>query len=312
MRIRLGYACMCRTLNNITTSTNYTLTSFNKEHDYDKLNKIILSNLEALEKIIDYNIKNNIHFYRLSSKIFPLSTIKNINIEYERYKDTCQRIGKKICKNNMRVDLHPDQFCVINSTNPNVVSNSFEIIKYHHKLLDILGLTNKTIILHIGSSAGGKKASITRFINNFNKLNSELKESIIIENDDKVFDIGDCINISQKTNLKIVLDYHHHLCNNNDTNIDHYLPTILSTWKNVTPKMHFSSPKNNTKKDKRTHNEYINSDDFIDFIERIKKYNCDIDIMLEAKGKDEALFRLVRELKYKTNYKFIDETSFII
>ena len=32
--------------------------------------------------------------------------------------------------------------------------------------------------------------------------------------------------------------------------------------------------------------------------------------MLEAKGKDEALFRLVRQLKYKTNYHFIDETSF--
>ena len=34
--------------------------------------------------------------------------------------------------------------------------------------------------------------------------------------------------------------------------------------------------------------------------------------MIEAKKKDEALFRLVRELKYKTNYKFIDETTFFI
>ena len=32
--------------------------------------------------------------------------------------------------------------------------------------------------------------------------------------------------------------------------------------------------------------------------------------MIEAKGKDEALFRLVRNLKYKTNYKFIDDTTF--
>ena len=44
----------------------------------------------------------------------------------------------------------------------------------------------------------------------------------------------------------------------------------------------------------------------------MKKYNTDIDIMLEAKGKDEALFRLVRQLKYKTNYKFIDDTTFIV
>lgn len=34
--------------------------------------------------------------------------------------------------------------------------------------------------------------------------------------------------------------------------------------------------------------------------------------MIEAKKKDEALFRLVRELKYKTDYNFIDETTFIV
>ena len=34
--------------------------------------------------------------------------------------------------------------------------------------------------------------------------------------------------------------------------------------------------------------------------------------MIEAKMKDEALFRLVRELKYKTDYKFIDDTTFIV
>ena len=54
------------------------------------------------------------------------------------------------------------------------------------------------------------------------------------------------------------------------------------------------------------------SDDFIKFINMLKIYNKDVDIMLEAKAKDDALSRLVRELKYKTNYEFINETSFII
>ena len=31
--------------------------------------------------------------------------------------------------------------------------------------------------------------------------------------------------------------------------------------------------------------------------------------MIEAKAKDEAVFKLIREIKYKTNYKFIDETT---
>ena len=83
---------------------------------------------------------------------------------------------------------------------------------------------------------------------------------------------------------------------------------ILDSWKERTPKMHFSSPKN--KKDYRSHSEYINVDDFISFIQLLKKYNKDVDIMIEAKLEDDALFKLVRELKYKTDYKFVDDTSF--
>ena len=49
-----------------------------------------------------------------------------------------------------------------------------------------------------------------------------------------------------------------------------------------------------------------------DFISKIKDLPFDVDIMIEAKKKDEALFRLIRELKYKTNYHFIDETTFIV
>ena len=74
--------------------------------------------------------------------------------------------------------------------------------------------------------------------------------------------------------------------------------------------MHFSSPKN--KKEFRSHSNYINSNDFIKFINIIKKYNTSIDIMLECKAKDEAMFKLIRQLKYKTNYHFINETTFKI
>ena len=106
------------------------------------------------------------------------------------------------------------------------------------------------------------------------------------------------------------MDYHHFKCNNTGINIEKYLDKIIDSWKDKIPKMHFSSPK--SKREFRNHNEYINVDDFIEFINILSKYNKDIDIMLEAKAKDEALFRLVRELKYKSDYKFIDETSFLI
>ena len=47
-------------------------------------------------------------------------------------------------------------------------------------------------------------------------------------------------------------------------------------------------------------------------LKKIKFCGIDFDVMIEAKQKEEALFRLVRELRYKTNYEFIDATTFIV
>lgn len=309
MKIRLGYACLSKTID-ITTSSTITYTNYLKcDNKEEKLDSIIKSNLEDLEKIIDYNYKNNIHFYRLSSKIIPLATHTNVDFEYiSKYKNYYDRIANKIKKYNIRVDFHPDQFTVLNSTKKDVLENTFKILEYHYNLLDSLKIKNKVLILHIGSNTFGKKNSINRFVNNFNKLPEKIKKSIAVENDDKTFTIEDCVQIYDRIKTPIILDYHHYICNPSDIDYD----KIFESWKGQTPKIHFSSPKNKTKKDFRSHHDYINSDDFISFIDKIKNYNIDIDIMIEAKAKDEALFKLVRELKYKTNYEFIDETSFIV
>ncbi len=311
MVIRLGYACISNTLEGITTSTNYTYTAYSKEKNNAKLDQIIKSNLTALEQIIDYNIANNIHFYRLSSRIIPLATKKEVVFDYlTKYDNYYDKIASKIKKSQMRIDFHPDQFCVLNSTNQEVVLNSIEILKYHYNLLKKLKVAKKILVLHIGSNTFGKKNSLSRFINNYQKLPTYIKKAIAVENDDKVFNIDDCLYLNQKLGIPVILDYHHYVCNSGDINLDDKLEKIFNTWQDINPKIHFSSPKNLTKKEMRSHSDYIDCNKFIEFIEKIKKYKIDIDIMIEAKKKDEALFRLVRELKYKTNYHFIDDTSF--
>lgn len=311
MKIRLGYACISKTLSNVTTSSTVTYTTFQKDKDYKKIDTAIKSNLNALKEILTYNIKNNIHFFRLSSKLIPLATKSDVIFDYiDPYKDYYHSIAKIIKDNKLRIDFHPDEFCVLNSTKSEVVKNSIAILEYHYNLLKALEIKNKILVLHIGGNTFGKKNSISRFINNFNTLSKDIQESIAIENDDKIFNIRDCVYISKNINVPVILDYHHHICNHDELNINDYLKDILSSWHNATPKMHFSSPKNKTKKDFRSHNDYINVDAFINFIDILKPFNHDVDIMIEAKAKDEALFRLVRELKYKTNYTFIDDTSF--
>lgn len=313
MKIRLGYACISKTLDYITTSSSYTYTHFQQEKDYDKLKRIIRSNLEDLEKIIDYNIANNIHFFRLSSKLIPLATHDEVELDYiTPYQEEYKRVGEKIRESHMRVDFHPDQFCILNSVKEGVIRNSKKILKYHYQLLEAFQIEPKRMVLHVGGNTFGKEKSLTRFVHQFKTLPKEIQESIVIENDDKVFNIMDCLTLSKRVGVPVVLDYHHYCCNPGGVDLSDYLKDIFETWKGETPKMHFSSPKNHSKKDFRSHHDYIDAEEFIKFIELLKKENRDVDIMLEAKAKDEALFRLIRELRYKTNYRFLDETTIVI
>jgi len=318
MKIRLGYVALSKALDNITTSSTITYTNYQKLDDSlrnDKLDNIIKSNFIDLEKIINYNIKNNIHFYRLTSKLIPLATLSEVEYEYiNEYKKEYESIGKIINNSKMRIDTHPDQFCVLNSVDKKIVDNSISILNYHKNILSAFKIKNSKILIHVGSSSFGKDKSIIRFINNFNKLDAKIQNMLLLENDDKVYNIVDTLNLCKRINVPMVLDYHHYMCNNNGEKITSYIKEIFDTWnkEELVPKIHFSSPKNKTKKDIRSHHDYINSDDFINFIEQIKFVDRDFDVMIEAKMKDDALFRLVRELKYKTNYKFIDETTFVI
>ena len=314
MKVRLGYACLSKAMNNITTSSTITYTNYiNKNYTVNKLLDVTKSNLDALKELLIYNVKNNIHFYRLTSKLVPLATHNKVSFDYIKpLADKYKEIGNIINENDMRVDTHPDQYAVLNSMDKKIIKNTFKILEYHYKVLKALKINNPIIILHVGSSACGKKASITRFINNFNKLPEHIQKCITVENDDKIYNIKDVLNLCTKLNIPMVLDYHHYICNNDEEKIEDYIKEIMNTWKNINPKFHFSSPKSNLKKELRSHHDYINSDDFIKFINILKPYNKDVDIMLEAKAKDDAISRLVRELKYKTNYNFLDETTFII
>lgn len=313
MIVRLGYVELSKALDDVTTSSTITYTNYiNKNYNTSKLLEITKNNLDSLYKIIKYNVKNNFHFYRLTSKLVPLATHDKVNFDYiTPFLDKYKKIGKLINDNNIRVDTHPDQYAVLNSMDSKIVKNTVEILEYHYKIMDALGIKDKIIILHVGSSACGKKASITRFINNFNKLPDHIKKCITVENDDKVYNIKDVLELCHKINVPMVLDYHHFICNNEKEDINDYLKEIINTWDGKLPKMHFSSPKSKLKKEFRSHSDYINKECFIEFINILKKQDKDIDIMLEAKAKDDAISRLVRCLKYETNYKFVNETTFI-
>ena len=301
MRVRLGYVAISKALGKkVTSSSTVTFTNYNKitlpNKKLEKLKSVAASNLRDLETIIRYNIENNIHFYRITSALIPLVTHPEVGYwgHREFLKKDFEYVGKLINDSKMRVDTHPDEFNVINSINPKVVENTkINLVRQAEWFEDFKYDLGKMVI-HVGGATNGKEAGLERFITNFDNFPTEVKSKIIIENDDKTYTAQETLNLCNELSLPMVLDIHHHNCNNNGENIYELIPQIFLTWKNekLPPKLHFSSPREGEKD--RKHSDFINAKDFVIFLENIKHFNTDIDIMLECKEKDLALFKTCR------------------
>ena len=169
MKIRLGYVAIALSLN-MTASKTLTYTHFqklNNEKAKQKLDQIIRENFKALKEILHYNYQNGIHFYRMSQKLVPLATHQKVDFDYiTPYKKEWAEIGALIKKYDMRVDMHPDQFCVLNSPKKIVYENTLAILNYCYQIFTAMKIKGK-MVLHVGGAYEDKDKSLKRFIANF-------------------------------------------------------------------------------------------------------------------------------------------------
>ena len=158
MIIRLGYVAIALNLGKVTSSSTLTYTRYlklNKEDRLKKLKEVTYSNIEALEKILRYNIDNSIHFYRMTSNFIPLATHPDVMWDYLKYfKKDLEYIGKLIKDNNLRVDAHPDQFNVINSDRESVVENTLRTLNMQVDLFEAMNYEQGKLVIHIGGAEG--------------------------------------------------------------------------------------------------------------------------------------------------------------
>ncbi|MHB8130729.1 MAG: UV DNA damage repair endonuclease UvsE, partial [Mobilitalea sp.] len=186
----IGYACLTIGVRN--TGLSHCIL---KNTTDENIRSITSANLSALEAIIDYNIKNNIRLFRISSDIIPFGSHPINQIEWwEEYRDTLQQLGCKINKAGMRVSMHPGQYTVLNSTDPKVVQKAIEELEFHDRFLTSLGMDQKSkLVLHIGGVYGDKVKAMKAFADNYNLLSTAIKLRLIIENDDRNYNIQEVL-----------------------------------------------------------------------------------------------------------------------
>lgn len=256
---------------------------------------LISYNLSSLENVIDYNIKNDIRLFRISSDLIPFASTSINNIQWwDVFRNQFLRITKKIQTSGMRVSMHPGQYTVLNSPNIEVVKRAIDDLNYHTLVLDSLNVgAEHKIVLHIGGIYNDKKQAIKRFIANYHYLNDSVKRRLVLENDDKSYNVNDVLEIGTNLNAPVIFDNLHNEINSSDKQKSDYywINKCKKTWhqNDGNQKIHYSQQ--NPLKRPGSHSSSIRIDEFMCFYDKLERN--DIDIMLEVKDKNLSAVKCI-------------------
>lgn len=290
----------------------------NKQRADERLFELVAHNLSATYELVKYvsTLPQNQRMVRLGSDLLPAYTES-----YWRsfYNDTkiqsiigreLEKVGELARRENVRLSMHPGQFTVLASDNPDIVDNSIEEFEYHADLARYMGYGKSfqdfKINVHISGRLGpdGIRSA-------YRRLSPEARNTITIENEENKWGLEDCLELADI--LPIVLDIHHHFVNSGtyiQTTDDRY-KRVVDSWRGIRPVMHYSQSREDYlinhdpdvlpdmerllqqgyKKGKlRAHSDYMWNNACNRWAYQFTEY---ADIMIEAKCKNLASSQLV-------------------
>jgi len=271
-----------------------------KEQGIDTLKEKIIQNLKDTLTMIEWNEQNGIRVLRLSSELFPHKSNPKVEpYTYDFALDLLKQIGDKARKYGHRLTFHPGQYNVVGTPSKTGFLQTISDLKYHADVLDLMNMgQDSVIVVHGGGLYGDKTETINRWCEQFYKLPKNVQERLVIENCEKCFSVIDCLKISNRINIPVVFDTHHFECYKNlhpdeyFEEPEHYIQSIIETWtrREIKPKFHVSEQ---GKGKVGHHSDFINI--IPNYLLEIPKiYNINIDIMIEAKMKEQAIFKLYK------------------
>ncbi len=269
------------------------------------------TSLEYVRQILAYCGEQGIRMYRLSSNIAPYFTDPKrpqFGNQLAEAREDLARTGALARELDIRLSSHPGQYTVLNSPTPAIRAAAVRELQYHADVLDMMALPpTAKMILHIGGVYGDKPTALARFIEHYRELPDSIRARLVIENDDRLYSVGDALVVHEATGVPVVFDNLHHALNGTPGLDEHSaLATCLATWPAaVTPKTHYSDATTELTEVKvkgkparlqaarpGAHADYIDPVAFAAYVQAAADLR-DFDVMFEAKAKDQAVLRIM-------------------
>lgn len=312
---RLGYACINLSIQEDETIPKKSRSCVNRsciaktfrEKGPEHAIGLARQNLQNVLKVLEWNEKEGIRLYRMSSDMFPHLTNpefiqgnRNDDFSYslDHFERELKAIGEFARRHQHRLTFHPGQFNQIGAWRPEVFTKTIRDLQAHAEILDRLNCDqNSVMVIHGGGTYGNKNETIERWVHQFHQLPNQVQNRIVIENCERGYNYRDMLNLSKQIGRPVVFDTHHHDCYSRSVeplpDPSSFLPEIVDTWSRLglRPKFHISEQAPN----KRTgaHSDYVEI--IPQYLLDLLDQGTDLDLMIEAKAKDKAVLHLTNK-----------------
>lgn len=218
-----------------------------KQDAEQRLLELVEHNMASALRMVEWvgNLPAHKHMVRLGSHQIPMATEPTWRYLWQDadhrawLEQGFARVGAAARRLDVRLDMHPGQFCVLASDKPDVVERSIDEFEYHCDLIRWMGYGQQwqdfCCNVHISGRQGAQG-----IIDVLPKLSPEARNTITIENDEFGWGLDESLKL--RDHVALVLDIHHHWIREGEyiQPADPRFQQVIDSWRGVRPLIHYS------------------------------------------------------------------------
>jgi len=227
----------------------------------ERLWDIMVHNIQSYYNLIEYvgSLPHELRMVRLGSDVLPVYTEPTWSYYWKlpSVVQYCEkhfaRVGTLARSLDVRLSMHPGQFTVLASDNPDIVERSIEEFEYHVDVIRWMGYGKNWQDFKCNVHISGRQGP-AGIISALQRLSPEARNCITIENDENKWGIDASLELQK--HVALVLDIHHHWCREGEyiSPTDDRFLRVIDSWRGVRPAIHYSYSRDEALPADFTHN----------------------------------------------------------
>lgn len=275
-----------------TRSRTFRLASYERE----RLFETVRLNLADVEAMIAFGSEHDLLLLRISAGLVPFASHDVMADDWlGEFAALFAAVGRRAGGAGMRLSVHPGQFVLINSPRHEVWEASRRELLYQASLLDAFELPSESKIqIHVGGVYGEREASLARWLERYGLLPEPVRRRLVIENDERLFPLEDCLWLSERSGIPVLFDAFHHELHNRGEAVAEGIEAAAATWggEHGRAQMDYSDP--DVEKRLGAHGETLDASRFRAFAAAVRP---EVDVMIGMKDKETSALR-AREIVF--------------